>query len=344
MKTLIDFIREAQSRQGTGLRLVPGYPMELKQGRNWLPFGGQALGAQDVRSAIWALLSTEEKKQLDDERVLEGWLRGQGGPIRFQYLMHESGMVGSFSWHVDSERGLGEWNIPAYVVEKLQRQTGINLITGPVDSGKSNFLRQWAKTLVEVHGTVLFFSDSEEFVSEPSTPILPISAMAKMPAVSQLTRFVLVDSDRPEARRQALEWSSQGMSVFLTVTSKSIPAALLSLAASAETDSVRRHLWAQLSENLITAFGVRLVAGLESGLQPVFELLTDTQEAKAKLFEGSALGLVEVMAKGGDKSGMRTLNQALLQLLIKRKIELRTGFDESPNPLELDELLKKVGV
>jgi twitching motility protein PilT len=344
VKTLVELIRDAQARGGTGLRLVPGYPMELKNGRQWVPFGGQTLAAEDVRNAIWALLTQEEKKHLDQERALDGWLRGQGGPIRFQYLLHEMGLVGSFSWHGESEKGLSEWNIPPYVLEKVQRQSGLNLVTGPVDSGKSSFLKHWAKTLVEIHGTILFFSDAEEFQSEAALPVLPTTALDKMSDISQLTRFVMIDSDKASARAQALELASQGLSVFLTMPAKSIPSALMTLAADAAKFSNPERIWQLLGENIVSAFGLRLVPGLESGLQPAFELLVDTPEIKSKLSQGSVMGLVEVMAKGGDKSGMRTLNQALLQLLIKRRIELRTGFDESPNPLELDELLKKVGV
>lgn len=340
MKTLVDLIREAQNRNAAGLRLVPGYPMELKQGRQWVPFGGQALVAQDVRTAVWALMTSEEKKRIEEDRILEGWLRGQGGPIRFQYVLHESGLVGSFSWHQEAERSLTEWSVPPYMIEKLQRQTGLTLVTGPMDSGKSCFLRNLAKTLVEVHGTVLFFADDDEFISETSIPILPADSLLKMKALPQFTRFVLIDSNSAVARRQALDMAAEGMSVILSCTSKSIPAGLQALRESVGTDRV----WRLLADNMIAAFGLRLIPGLESGLQPMFELLTDTPETKIRLAEGSVQGLVEVMAKGGDKSGMRTLNQAILQLLIKRKIELRTGFDESPNPLELDELLKKVGV
>lgn len=343
MKTLVELIREAQTRGGNGLRLVPGYPMELKTGRQWVPFGGQTLAAQDVRGAIWALLTTEEKKQLDQDRVLDGWLRGgPGGPIRYQYLLHEAGFVGSFSWHPETEAGLAAWSLPPYVTEKMQRQSGLSLVTGPVDSGKSSFLKQWAKTLVEVHGTVLFFADHEEFASEASLPILPAGALLKMSGLSQLSRFVVIDSEKPEVHARALELAAHGLCVFLSVPAKSIPSALMTLATNAGRDSER--IWSLIGENLVTAFGLRLIPGLEGGMQPVFELLVDTPEIKMKLGQGNVQGLVEVMAKGGDKSGMRTLNQALLQLLMKRKIELRTGFDESPNPLELDELLKKVGV
>ena len=36
-----------------------------------------------------------------------------------------------------------------------------------------------------------------------------------------------------------------------------------------------------------------------------------------------------------DALGMRTFNQSLLQLVLKRKIEFKQGFEESPDPEEL---------
>jgi twitching motility protein PilT len=54
--------------------------------------------------------------------------------------------------------------------------------------------------------------------------------------------------------------------------------------------------------------------------------------------------LPEEMKSNADKTGMRTLNQALFQLLLKRKVELKVAFENSSDPQELDQLLRKVGI
>ena len=51
-----------------------------------------------------------------------------------------------------------------------------------------------------------------------------------------------------------------------------------------------------------------------------------------------------MMQIGQDKSGMITLNQSLLGLVIKRKVDVRTAFMFSSDPEELDKMLKTAGV
>jgi len=97
-------------------------------------------------------------------------------------------------------------------------------------------------------------------------------------------------------------------------------------------------------DSLQMGIGTRLIPGLESHMVPAVELLLVTQSLRAPLREGRWAVIEEEMKNSGEKTGMRTLNQSLLQLLLRRKIEMRSAFQESQNPDEFDLLLKKVGI
>ena len=45
-----------------------------------------------------------------------------------------------------------------------------------------------------------------------------------------------------------------------------------------------------------------------------------------------------------EKLGMMTMNQSLMNLVLKRKVDIKEAFMFSPDPGELDSLLKKVGI
>jgi twitching motility protein PilT len=47
---------------------------------------------------------------------------------------------------------------------------------------------------------------------------------------------------------------------------------------------------------------------------------------------------------GQEKTGMITMNQSLMNLLLKRKIYVKTAFAASPEPEQLDGMLKKAGI
>jgi twitching motility protein PilT len=51
-----------------------------------------------------------------------------------------------------------------------------------------------------------------------------------------------------------------------------------------------------------------------------------------------------MMQVGQDKSGMITINQSLVQLLLKRKISLETAFETSASADQLEKMMKHAGL
>lgn len=54
--------------------------------------------------------------------------------------------------------------------------------------------------------------------------------------------------------------------------------------------------------------------------------------------------LENLLTQAPENSGILTLNQSLLQHLIRRRVDLKTAFEVSRDPDNLDQLLKKVGI
>jgi twitching motility protein PilT len=51
-----------------------------------------------------------------------------------------------------------------------------------------------------------------------------------------------------------------------------------------------------------------------------------------------------MMQVGQDKTGMMTMNQSLMKLVLKRRVDMQTAFANSSEPDELDKLLKQAGI
>jgi twitching motility protein PilT len=75
-----------------------------------------------------------------------------------------------------------------------------------------------------------------------------------------------------------------------------------------------------------------------------FDLLVNTPQATAVLQNNDLSGLEKMMRESDKDSGMRTINQSLINLIIRRKIDLKKGFELSPAPSELDSMLKQIGI
>ncbi|PWU20785.1 MAG: hypothetical protein C5B49_03720 [Bdellovibrio sp.] len=338
---------EAKNKGARALRVFPGEATQYLVNNSWKPIQAPLFSAVERQSLLLPLLNHEERQTLEESGVVEKFIRHTSLLARVMFVLRNEEWGAQLSWQNEKELRLADWSVPPFLIEKLQRQNGFNLIFGPPLSGKSSLRRLLMDKLTEMKRDCVLYCDQPEF----SRDDFSFPAASLLGTNLPLHSLLFVDSDQEEVQRKALQLAFEGNSVVLAMRSRSLPTALFRLLKVAQTDD--EIFWASISESFVSALGVRLVPGLESSvggaatgarLQPTFELLVDTPEAKDCLRQGTVFRLVEIMSKGGDTSGMRTLNQALLQLLIKRRIELRVGFDESPKPQELDHLLRDVGV
>lgn len=356
MKTLLHLAGDAQAKKAWALRARTGSALEIRIGHTWHKHSQAILSLQDSRDLCLSILNDEGRDQLERSGFSEGWLQTKPVPVGYQVSFYEQGLSAVIRWHNEGERNLQEWNLPPFLFEKWQRQPGLSLLYGPGLSSRSTLIRLLAKKfrgLQQGHATVpssekldaVIFSDDAEFSLVADLPVFESSVLAECKTRFGIDTLIFVDSRQPAVIKRALEMAFAGATVILSVTANSIGSAFLELQTIVHpVGDSKSPFWTRLADCFVSAVGLRLISGLDSPMQPVFELLVDTPETKECLRKGSVFGLVGLMGQGGETSGMRTLNQALLQLLIKRKIELRVGFDQSPQPQELDELLKKVGV
>jgi len=88
----------------------------------------------------------------------------------------------------------------------------------------------------------------------------------------------------------------------------------------------------------------QLLAGLEGGLVCAQEVLIPTPAVRNLIRENKIHQVYSTMQTGQNRTGMVTMNQSLMSLILKRKIDMKVGFEASPDPEELDQMLRKAGV
>ena len=100
----------------------------------------------------------------------------------------------------------------------------------------------------------------------------------------------------------------------------------------------------QLSFVLNAVIAQRLIPSPKGGMVAALEILIMNPNIRNLIRENKLHQIYGMMQVGQDKSGMITLNQALLKLVMKRKIELQSAFSFTNDPDELDKLLKQAGI
>ena len=141
----------------------------------------------------------------------------------------------------------------------------------------------------------------------------------------------------------AVNFCEEGRLVIVHISSSSIINALHRVYGLALQTQNPHLLW-RVIDNLNLLFSQTTIALPKMEAAYAHELVLASSEVKRCLWQGQLSEFEELMKNSGENSGIVTMNQSLLQLIIRRRIEIKTAFEICRDPIDLDHLLKKVGV
>jgi twitching motility protein PilT len=140
-----------------------------------------------------------------------------------------------------------------------------------------------------------------------------------------------------------MDLCDEGKMVVMSIASNSLMSAfhkcLELLSKTPNSHSLWRfadHLRMAISQHPMTSLSEDTILG--------FEMLLNTPQTKIGLAQGQLTSLESLLHTHQDNSGVLSLNQSLLQLLIRRRIDIKQAFLATHDPDGLDHLLKKVGI
>jgi twitching motility protein PilT len=84
--------------------------------------------------------------------------------------------------------------------------------------------------------------------------------------------------------------------------------------------------------------------GLENDRVVAIEFLPIKSQIRGFMMKEDFASIDHILSGLVENSGLVTLNQSLLQLLIRRRIDLKTAFEMSLDPEVLDQSLRRAGV
>lgn len=215
-------------------------------------------------------------------------------------------------------------NYPPILEETMARTQGLILLAGLRQSGVEETARLLLK---KAQGR------SMKVLSDPGTTA-PDSA-----------DILWLEGDFDSERlNRAVSWSEEGRLVLITQKSPSAITALRRF-LSLDFGTGRRHLVWRLCDQILLMAGQMKINGITAGeTLEAFEILLMTPSLREALQEENFLLIEEYLKAGDETSGTVSFNQSLLQLLLRRKIDIKTAFEVSRDPVSLDQILKKVGI
>jgi twitching motility protein PilT len=316
--------------------------------------GYEPLTADDTRSLLYRVLSSEQQKNFELKRQLD-FAYSMPGIARFRVnVYYQREAVGAAFRLIPQEiKTMEELGLPQSLHTLTEKPRGIVLVTGPTGSGKSTTL---ASIIDEINRTrsehILTVEDPIEFVHRHKRCIVNQREIgpdatsfgeALKAALRQDPDVILVGEMRDlETISTALTAAETGHLVFGTLHTQSAPSTIdriIDVFPPAQQEQVRimiaNSLQAVVTQTLLpTADGQGRVAALE---------ILFPDDAVRNLIRQAKVEQIYSVMQTNTARGMQTMEQALADLTMRRVVNLDDALSRSSRPDQLIGILERQG-
>ncbi len=355
MITLHQLLKAAVKQGASDLHIVAGSPPVMRVEGRIVRVKSEEMNAEQTRQICYSILTDSQKSRFEATKELD-FSFGIKAMARFRAnLFFQRGAVTGVFRRIPMEiPDIDLLGLPKIIGDLVNYPTGLVLITGPTGSGKSTTIAALIdKVNKERRGHIITMEDPIEYVHTHKSCVVNqrevgVDTVSYRAALKHVLRqdpdvCMLGELRDLETIEAALNICETGHLVLATLHTNSAVSTInriVNVFPSEQQDRVR----AQLSLTLNAVVSQRLIPSLKGGMCVALEILIMNPSIRNLVRENKLHQVYGMMQVGQDKTGMITLNQSLMQLVLMRKIDMRSAFMYSADPDELDKMLKAAGV
>ena len=353
MVTLRQLLEEMIPKRASDLHLTAGVPPMYRIDGSIEPTIHEVLTPESTANLAYSVLSDDQRKRFETTKELD-FSFGVKGLSRFRAnVFLQRGVVSvvirQIPYDIIAMEKLG---LPAVVREFTVRQKGFVLVTGPTGSGKSTTL---ASMIDRINSTrqshIITIEDPIEYIHQNRKCIVNQREVgsdtnAFPTALKYVLRqdpdVILIGEMRDlETIEAALTIAETGHLVFATLHTNSAYEAINRIVDVFPSDQ-QKQILTQLAFTLEGVVTQQLIPRSRgTGRIMVSEVLVCTPAIKAVIREAKVHQIYSLM-QAGQKYGMQTMNQALLQAVLDKQLSPEDAMERSMDRVELEGMVQKV--
>lgn len=355
MSSLKELLKMVAKDNATDLHIVVGSPPMVRINGNLYQRSTEPLTDLQAQNICLSLMTEKQRKIFDKKNEIDFGF-GINGVGRFRVnVFRQKGAVSAAVRRIPEEiPHFSTLGLPQIVSDLTNKRNGMILVTGATGSGKSTTIAAMLdKINEEKQSHIVTIEDPIEYVHSHKKCIVNQRevgldtedfSIAMKYLLRQDPDYCLVGEMRDrETAEIALKISETGHLLFATLHTNSAPDTISRIVSMFE-DGRKEVTLNQLSAVLQCILSQQLLPGIDGKLVLAYELLIPTPGIRALIREGKYYQIHGMMQVGQQTTGMITMNQCLMNLIVRRKIDMKVGFEASSDPEDLNQMLKKVGL
>lgn len=336
-----NILEQSVLKNGHEISFMLGHRILSKSGQEWIEVKGGELSMSEWEDLKDLCLVGNEKVQLETKGFVVGVHESKKHKWKFSFIERKDCYRAHLSLLKAQELIQSQIENPHFW-DAVRKEKGLFIITGEKRQGKTSLLQEVIEndqkhklSLVGIHSAVQN-SNWPQIDSVVHLGVDTLEFDAHHVIYEGLERIV-VDTNSVKNWAKWVDLAEQGQSVFISVAANSVSTLLNKLMSELETSLCRR-----LFSVLNGVISQKLVG---SQYQPCSEILI-VRDAQRPVAQGY-LSVKSVSAQNLQddfKETYQSLNQSIIQKMVRRKIDVKSAFEASDNPDQLDVTLKKMGL
>jgi twitching motility protein PilT len=353
MAELIELLKFMIDKGASDLHITTGTnPRFRLAGKLILIEDYRILTPEDTRELCCSFMNESQMKKFEATNEIDVSFGVKGlSRFRANIFMQRGAVAGTFREIPFHIKGFKELGIPEAVEDILKKTQGLILVTGPTGSGKSTTLASMIETInLHREAHIVTIEDPIEFLHSHNRCLInqreldsdtPSFASALKYVLRQDPDIVMISSvkDMPTVEA-ALTIAETG---HLTLASIHTNTAIQTITRLVEMFPHPNHEYARnmLAESLEGIISQRLIKKREGiGRVLAVEILIPTPAIRTLIKEGRINQMYPIMQTA--RSGMKTMNQSLVELAAAGLISYEDAVNNSPIPEEIIAKMHKV--